>query len=29
MLSAATELSQQSEILRGEVDKFLANIRSN
>ena len=27
LLSAATELSQQSEMLRGEVDKFLANIR--
>jgi len=29
MLSAATELSQQSELLRGEVDKFLSNIRND
>ncbi|MCW8914755.1 MAG: methyl-accepting chemotaxis protein [Magnetovibrio sp.] len=28
MLGAAQELSQQSEILRSEVDKFLANIRN-
>jgi len=27
LLSASTELSQQSEMLRGEVDTFLANIR--
>jgi methyl-accepting chemotaxis protein len=29
LLTAATELSQQSEMLRGEVDKFLANIRKS
>ena len=28
MLNAAQELSQQSELLRGEVDKFLSNIRN-
>jgi len=28
MLGAATELSQQSELLRSEVDKFLSNIRN-
>jgi methyl-accepting chemotaxis protein len=28
MLEAATELSQQSELLRGEVNKFLENIRN-
>ncbi len=28
MLGAANELSRQSEVLRGEVDKFLANIRN-
>jgi len=28
MLEAATELSQQSELLRGEVDKFLDRIRN-
>ena len=28
LLSAATELSKQSELLRGEVDGFLANVRN-
>jgi methyl-accepting chemotaxis protein len=28
LVSAANELSQQSEVLRSEVDKFLAGVRA-